>query len=182
MFDTGCCAELTEIMNSRKPLAFSTLPPVIGIVDQPKLVAGLLHDIKALTAAKSEYTYESENCWLTTVSFKKQPIALFIEPDRCLSYIAYKGRRIASVHTIVYLCYTIALAPNKAFDAMRAELVAIGSRLSHLQMHSLTSRRKLLQQVGVECIGRMEGLITMFRKRQSRMSKRAAKAAKAAKT
>ena len=114
------------------------------------------------------------------ISCNTRPLALFIQPELCLSNFTQNKVQVATIHTIAYVLLSIIITPYTYFDDMRPTLEVLSDNIVNQQMKGLTGRKRmsskqnqLLKPVGrnLECIGNYEGLHTLMRNRVSRMAK-----------
>lgn len=166
--------EVADIME-KDISAFKGMPPIIALVsDVHKTASDLSKHLKdfdldySITFKADEQSPLPAHVFLT---YKKKKIALLFDAMYCVTYNEYKSRRVASIHTILYIYLAMLCSTYKHFDQMIDSLECVANAISLLHLDSLSSKRKLLKQFATECFGLNEGMATLRRARLLRKRK-----------
>lgn len=166
--------EVSDIMEKDVDV-LSGMPPVIALVsDVHKTAHQLCKNIKDFELESSSVYKADEQSPLPAhifLTYKKKKVALLFEAMYCVSYNEYKGRRIASIHAIMYIYLAMLCSTYTHFEKMIDAIECVANALSLLQLNTLPSKRKLLQQFASECFGLNEGMATLRRARLLRKQK-----------
>lgn len=184
MYDTPALRE-TVFLGAReielitnKPIGvnmFEGVPPVIGIVRDAYATA------KEIVAQMPGWELKISERFKTDVvsplpahvfiTYRRKKVALLFDAISCFSFNTFKGRRVATLHSILYIYLSILASTHSHFDKMTDSLECIANALSLLQLNAFQSKRILLQQFTNECFGTQEGLATLRRARLERRNK-----------
>ncbi len=151
------------------------VPPIIAIVEDPiKTAKQIVKECPDWELRVSDF-YSSEKYIALPghvfLTYKRQKIALLFDAIACLSYNTYRHRRVASLHSIIYLYLSMLGSQHKHFDVMLDSIECLANTLSYVQLESFRSNRKLTQQFALECFGPQYGLATLQRARLERRKK-----------
>lgn len=106
----------------------------------------------------------------SVLSIGKDPVALIFKAENCYSYNSFRGIRVATIHTMLYLFLSIIMSSQKHFTKMKPFLKAITDCLSTIQQNTKKPRRKVLDEFVSTCAGPYSGIITMRRQRFKRLN------------
>lgn len=103
--------------------------------------------------------------------FKGMKVAAIYGIDTCVTFNKFHGLNVATIHTMLRMYLSMMFSPYKHFEKMYYHLECMTNALAILQQKSLTSKKKLLQQLVIDCFGTHQGLITLRRERLLRLLK-----------
>jgi hypothetical protein len=148
---------------------FEHVPPVIAVVSNPHEVANALaKDMNLKVSHTYKTDVQSPLPAHVVVTYKRKKVAVLFDAISCFTYNMYKGVRIASLHSILYIYMSIMFSTYAHFDGMEDAIECVANALSLLQINAFQSKRKVLQQFATECFGEEHGLATLRRARQER--------------
>lgn len=170
------CREIEAITENKvKSYQIDGVPPIIAIVEDPLKMA------KEIIKACSDWELHVSELYDTEthlplpahvfLTYKKKKVVLLFEAISCFTYVTYRNRRVASLHSIIYLYLSILGSNFKHFDVMLDSLECIANTLSYVQLESFHSNRKLTQQFALECFGPQYSIATLRRARLERRKK-----------
>ena len=109
----------------------------------------------------------------TILSYKDVPVAFIFNANICEGYTVYKGRRVASVHTIIRMFLSMMFSTYGHFAEYIESMECIANLLTIQSNRNRRrrSRSKLVQDVVEHCYGASTGLITMRKNRILRIKK-----------
>lgn len=150
---------------------FKDIPPVQLLVDaDPAVYAQELSQAMGLDKLTiHDYPADDFVPAHSIIQHAGNNLVLIFKAENCFAYNAFKGLRVAGIHTILYLFLSMLLSTQKHFRKMVPFLETMSDCLSDLQQHSKKSRRKLLEEFVSTCVGPSSGVITMRRQRFKRI-------------
>ena len=161
------------LLAQRTPVtAIPDVPYTVALVSEnpqtyaKKLVSELPYALAVSGLHESkEYNYQTRH---VTIKYKGRIVALFYEAaDKCFGYNEYKGRRVATIHTVMMMYLGMLLSTERHFIDMnvRGNLDAIVNALAKQTTGKAKGLRSKLNPYALQCIGDDLGLATMRRQR-----------------
>lgn len=161
------------LLAQRTPVtAIPDVPYTVALVSEnpqtyaKKLVSELPYALTVSGLHESkEYNYQTRH---VTIKHKSQIVGLFYEAsDKCFGYNEYKGRRVATIHTVIMMYLGMLLSTERHFIDMnvRGSLDAIVNALAKQTTGKGKGIRSKLNPYALQCLGDDIGLATMRRQR-----------------
>lgn len=154
--------------------ANSKIAPIQIIVDTD--IVPIAHDIikylniDALSLSKL-YVADEFIPEHVIIKFKNHPFIEIYNAPICMTYIQFKDRKIASIHTMIRMYLSMILSTYDHFESENHSLECLVNLLSTIQQKMAGSRKKIFQQIVSECYGPYMGLVTLRRQRLIRQKK-----------
>lgn len=104
--------------------------------------------------------------------FKGVKVVAIYGIDTCITYNKFHGLNVATIHTMLRMYLSMMFSPYKHFEKMYDHLECMTNALSLLQQKTTSSKKKVLQQLVIDCFGTNQGLITLRRERLLRLLKK----------
>jgi len=102
------------------------------------------------------------------VSLHNQPIATIYKLSSCVAFNEFKNKRIANINTTLDMLLSLSMSHYQHFKRWKPLLECLADELATVQQTS-KSKKKILDQFVMLCHGPSEGLVTMRRKRATRL-------------
>lgn len=167
--------EIELIVGEKNVGYFEGVPPVIALVSDSVAVANsIVSQLPDWELTVGELYKTDEQSPLPShvfLSYKRKKVALLFDAISCFTYNTFKGRQIASLHSIMYIYLSMLCSTYAHFDPMIDAVECISNALTAIQLNTFQSQRKVLQQFTDECFGVSEGMATLRRARLQRRKK-----------
>jgi hypothetical protein len=105
------------------------------------------------------------------ITYGRHKLMGIFTANSCMSYIDYKGMKVASIHTVIRMYMLMLLSGYSHFERIYDSLECMVNALSSLQFESIGSKKKIFKEFIKECYGMHKGLITLKRERLLRYEK-----------
>lgn len=166
-------AREVELITEKDVGTFKGVPPIIAVVDGDvkDVATKLVKNTSDFELVASKYFKPDLHSPLpghVIISYKRKPVALLFEAISCFTYNEYRGRKIASLHSILFIYLSILGSTYDHFDKMIDSLECIANAVSWIHLKTFASKKVLFQQFAVSCFGPQEGIATLRRARQLR--------------
>jgi hypothetical protein len=102
------------------------------------------------------------------VSLHNNPIATIYKLSSCVAFNEFKNKRIANINTTIDILLSLSMSHHQHFKRWKPLLECLADELAIVQQTS-KSKKKILDQFVMACQGPSEGLVTMRRKRATRL-------------
>ena len=99
------------------------------------------------------------------IKYKNHQLVEIYNTNVCMTYINFKGYRIASLHTIIRMYLSMILSSYEHYETDNDYLECIINMLTIIQKNMSKSRKKLFEQIIEQCYGPYYGLITQHRRK-----------------
>jgi hypothetical protein len=99
------------------------------------------------------------------IRYKNHQLVQIYNTDVCVTYVNYKGQRIASLHTIIRMYLSMMLSSYEHYETDNDYLECIVNMLTIIQQKMSKSRKKLFEQIIEQCYGPYYGLVTQHRRK-----------------
>jgi len=171
----GLSSKVRKLLPPGRPLIFKGIAPVAAIVEGISSEAAAKQCVDKLTG-NEKFIIESFKAddFLPAHSriihqATEQPIVAIYEAPACVSYIDYKGLKVASIHTLTRMLMAHDFSGYKHAQAAAPLYRCFSNVLSVLMLESLSGKKKkLLEQFLVDCYGFQPGVTTLRRMRFQR--------------
>lgn len=161
-----------EAMLGNRPVASTKVPWIQIVADRNvNQVANEIVNAVPTFSLKTSQVFGGDDFVSNHVfiTFKGRKVIGIYSVDACVSFNTWKGLKVATIHTMLRMYLSMMLSTYKHFEIMTDQLECMVNALAVLQQTATSSKRKLLQQLVIECFGSFQGLITLKRERVLRM-------------
>ena len=99
------------------------------------------------------------------IKYKNHQLVEIYNTNVCMTYVNFKGYRIASLHTIIRMYLSMILSSYEHYETDNDYLECMVNMLTIIQTKMSKSRKKLFEQIIEQCYGPYYGLITQHRRK-----------------